>query len=146
MRSLVPALGLLTSAAAFSVPPVRQHVFGHVSSPRPAKLAARAPHGGALVDLFKGVDTAKEKASCTKTVQLNDRQLCDVELVCNGGFSPLTGFMDEPTYLSVVKEAKLPSGLLFSLPVVFDTDDESVQPGDKILLKQDDRDIATLVC
>jgi len=97
-----------------------------------------------LVDLFKGVDAKAEAASCTKTVQLNARQLCDVELICNGGFSPLTGFMDEETYLSVVKDVKLPSGLLFSLPVVFDTDDEAIVPGDKILLKQGDLDIATL--
>ena len=67
-----------------------------------------------------------------------------MELICNGGFSPLTGFMDEETYLSVVKDVKLPSGLLFSLPVVFDTDDEAIVPGDKILLKQGDLDIATL--
>ena len=67
-----------------------------------------------------------------------------MELICNGGFSPLTGFMDEETYLSVVNDVKLPSGLLFSLPVVFDTDDEAIVPGDKILLKQGDLDIATL--
>lgn len=50
-----------------------------------------------------------------------------VELICNGGFSPLTGFMDEKTYLSVVNDIKLPNGLLFSLPVVMDTDDEAVK-------------------
>merc|ERR1712078_246274 len=60
-----------------------------------------------------------------------------------GGFSPLDGFMDEETYKSVVGGMKLPSGLMFSLPVVFDTDDEKLGPGSKILLKQGDLDVAT---
>ena len=54
--------------------------------------------------------------------------------------------MNEEEYLSVVNDVKLPSGLLFSLPVVFDTDDEDIGVGDKILLKQGDLNIATLVC
>ncbi|KAH8054065.1 sulfate adenylyltransferase [Aureococcus anophagefferens] len=44
--------------------------------------------------------------------------------------------MDEATYGSVVNSMELPSGLMFSLPVVFDTDDEAVAVGAKILLKQ----------
>merc|ERR1719389_165584 len=51
--------------------------------------------------------------------------------------------MDEETYKSVVGGMKLPSGLMFSLPVVFDTDDEKLGPGSKILLKQGDLDVAT---
>eukprot|EP00619_Florenciella_sp_RCC1007_P000105 CAMPEP_0205921162 /NCGR_PEP_ID=MMETSP1325-20131115/12397_1 /ASSEMBLY_ACC=CAM_ASM_000708 /TAXON_ID=236786 /ORGANISM="Florenciella sp., Strain RCC1007" /LENGTH=410 /DNA_ID=CAMNT_0053288945 /DNA_START=19 /DNA_END=1251 /DNA_ORIENTATION=+ len=100
------------------------------------------PHGGTLVDLFVEDKEAAIK-SCNKELQLNPRQLCDVELICNGGFSPLTGFMNEEDYLSVVNDVKLSSGLLFSLPVVFDTDDEDIAVGDKILLKQDDLEIAT---
>jgi sulfate adenylyltransferase len=105
----------------------------------------QTPHGGDLVDLFSGSDEAAEVKSCTKEVQLNARQLCDVELICNGGFSPLKGFMNEEEYLSVVNDVKLPSGLLFSLPVVFDTDDEDLAVGDKVLLKQGDKNIATMV-
>jgi len=82
-------------------------------------------------------------ADCDTTLQLTERQSCDVELLCNGGFSPLDGFMDEETYKSVVGGMKLPSGLMFSLPVVFDTDSEDLGPGSKILLKQGDLDVAT---
>ena len=46
-----------------------------------------------------------------------ERQSCDVELLCNGGFSPLDGFMDEETQVGGRRQ-KLPSGLMFSLPVV----------------------------
>merc|ERR1712194_678763 len=80
----------------------------------------------------------------TKELQLSPRQLCDVELIMNGGFSPLTGFMNEETYKHVIDNLALPSGLIFGLPVVFDTDDEDLQPGDKVLLKDGDRNIATV--
>lgn len=50
------------------------------------------------------------------------------------GFSPLTGFMSQEQYDSVVRDMKLPDGHLFGLPVVMDTDDEAVVPGDKLLL------------
>lgn len=52
-----------------------------------------------------------------------------------GGFSPLSGFMQEGDYKSVVNDLKLSNGLIFGLPVVFDTDDERVVPGAKVLLQ-----------
>jgi len=130
----------VSSAVAFTAP----HHPKSLARLAPINVL-QEPHGGVLVDLFVGVDADAEAKSCNKEVQLNQRQMCDVELICNGGFSPLTGFMDEETYLSVVKDVKLPSGLLFSLPVVFDTNDESLVPGDKVLLKQGDLPIATMV-
>lgn len=62
-------------------------------------------------------------------LELSPRQLCDTELICNGGFSPLTGFMTEEEYNSVVENNRLPNGLLFGLPVVYDTDREDLKPG-----------------
>ena len=111
-----------------------------------ASTAVEAPpHGGKLIDLMITDDAAKKAAadSCKKTLELTPRQLCDVELIANGGFSPLTGFMTEAEYNSVVADARLPDGTIFGLPVVFDTDDEGLVPGDKVLLKQGDLDIAT---
>ena len=86
---------------------------------------------------------ARDVGDGKKTLELTPRQLCDVELIANGGFSPLTGFMTEAEYNSVVADARLPDGTIFGLPVVFDTDDEGLVPGDKVLLKQGDLDIAT---
>ena len=68
------------------------------------------------------------------TIELTDRQSCDVELLCNGGLSPLTGFMNEDVYNKVVEEYHLPSGEVFGLPIVMDTDDASVTVGKKLLL------------
>ena len=47
----------------------------------------------------------------------------------NGGLSPLTGFMNEDVYNKVVEEYHLPSGEVFGLPIVMDTDDASVTVG-----------------
>eukprot|EP00941_MAST-03F_sp_MAST-3F-sp1_P005680 g5680.t1 len=79
------------------------------------------------------------------TLDLNDRQACDIELLMNGGFSPLEGPMNEETYSYCVENMRLPeSNLLFGLPVVLDTDDESIQKGDKALLRYKGTDIAVL--
>lgn len=67
---------------------------------------------------------------CDLEIHLNARQLCDTELICNGGFSPLTGFMTEEEYSSVVEKNRLPNGLLFGLPVVYDTDREDLKAGE----------------
>jgi sulfate adenylyltransferase len=109
-------------------------------------MAKQVPHGGKLIDLMCKTDEEKAAAMAKVTVELQatDRQLCDVELIMNGGFSPLTGFMDEATYMSVVEDMAMPDGTIFGLPVVFDTDDETLQPGTTIVLKQGDLPIATV--
>ena len=109
-------------------------------------MAKQTPHGGSLVDLMLKDEAEKEAAiaKCDVELQLTPRQLCDVELIVNGGFSPLTGFMDEATYKSVVDNMELPDGLIFGLPVIFDTDSEDLKPGMTALLKDGDRPIATV--
>lgn len=52
-----------------------------------------------------------------KSITLNKRQECDFELITNGGFSPLTGFMDKLDYESCVENMRLKSGHLFPLPI-----------------------------
>jgi sulfate adenylyltransferase len=83
------------------------------------------PHGGVLVStmLKNEKDIAKAILACDFDVELDERQLCDVELLMQGGFSPLTGYMDEADYKSVVNDMKLLNGLTFGLPVVYDTED-----------------------
>jgi len=128
------------SASSFAVAPV--------VSQSALQMAKQVVHGGLdeLVDLMVKSDEEKEAALAKATVELQatDRQLCDVELIMNGAFSPITGFMDEATYESVVDNMALPCGTIFGLPVVFDTDDESLQPGTTIVLKQGDLAIATV--
>jgi sulfate adenylyltransferase len=94
-----------------------------------------APHGGSLVDLMvPAVEREAVKASATKVVECSDRNACDVELLVVGGFSPLRGFMPQADYDSVVATNRTTSGLLFGLPIVFDTADASIGLGDRLLL------------
>jgi len=102
-----------------------------------------APHGGSLVDLMvPAVEREAVKASATKVVECSDRNACDVELLVVGGFSPLRGFMPQADYDSVVATNRTSSGLLFGLPIVFDTADASIGLGDRLLLTYRGQDLA----
>lgn len=67
-----------------------------------------------------------------KSIVLNDRNLCDLELIMNGGFAPLQGFMTEKQYYSVLKNMRLDTGELWPLPVTLGIDKDM-----KDLLKHD---------
>ena len=61
------------------------------------------PHGGSLVNLMAPAgEAASIAASCSRTLELSDRNACDVELLTVGGFSPLTGFMNEVSVVRVL--------------------------------------------
>merc|ERR1711920_140170 len=109
--------------------------------------SAGAPHGGNLVNLMvkDAAEVSKLKSACVKTVELNERQACDVFCLASGAFSPLSGFMTETAYSSVVTGMRLPEKQLFGLPVTLDMDDVSgLKKGDKILLKWAGEDVAVL--
>lgn len=90
------------------------------------------PHGGRIIESLNA--KPEDINRCSATVELNARQLCDVELLQYGGFSPLDGFMNPDLYHSVVEKGRLPNGLLFGLPVVFDisSNRDDIKPGTKV--------------
>lgn len=94
------------------------------------------PHGGSIMNnMAKANEGEALIAKANMEVELNERQLCDVELIMNGGFSPLEGFMNEDVYRGVVDNMRIPgSNLLFGLPVVLDTANDSVTPGTTVAL------------
>jgi sulfate adenylyltransferase len=104
-----------------------------------------APHGGSLVNLAV---TAAEResllAGVSRRIECSDRNACDVELLVVGGFSPLRGFMHQQDYEAVVAGHRTTSGLLFGLPIVFDTDDASISVGDQLLLTYRGQELAVL--
>lgn len=112
------------------------------------------PHGEVLQDLVIRDAPIREKlaqeAQSLPVLKLTDRQLCDLELILNGGFSPLNGFLNEDDYTSVVEEMRLTSikdektgkGLLWPIPITFDVNAETAQKlavGSRVVL-QDSRD------
>ncbi|MBE9155122.1 sulfate adenylyltransferase [Cyanobium sp. LEGE 06113] len=104
-----------------------------------------APHGGTLVDLMvPGGEQEAVRAGVDRVLECSDRNACDVELLVVGGFSPLRGFMHQEDYDAVVAGHRTTSGLLFGLPIVFDTDEQSVAVGERLLLTYKGQDLAVL--
>ena len=85
--------------------------------------AFKDAHGGALRNLYLDADAAeavKRGSGGRKSWDLTDRQLCDLELLMNGGFSPLDGFLGRADYESVLADMRLASGVLWPIPITLD--------------------------
>jgi len=83
------------------------------------------PHGGLLIDRTLPEHTrlrTLERAQTLPRVQLNAVQLSDLQLIATGGYSPLTGFLGEADYRSVVKHMHLANGQPWSLPITLAVD------------------------
>jgi sulfate adenylyltransferase len=81
------------------------------------------PHGGKLINLLVDDERAsklKEVALSLPDITLNDRQLCDLEMLATGAFSPLSGFMCRTDYESVLDRMRLQDGTFWPLPVCLD--------------------------
>ncbi len=90
--------------------------------------SAIAPHGGTLIDrLVRGEEASemRQRAGGLPALRLSGRQLSDLELIANGAFSPLTGFMARGDYERVVTEMSLSDGLPWSIPVTLAADSSS---------------------
>ena len=100
-----------------------------------------APHGGQLIDLLVDearADELKAPGRSAPEWSLTSRQMNDIELLLNGGFSPLTGFMNQADYVSVTNEMRLAGGTLWPIPVTLDVDEETakeVGSGDELELR-----------
>lgn len=100
-----------------------------------------APHGGTLVNLMAGPERWVELRAESRnwlSWELTARQLCDLELLLNGGFSPLVGFLKRADYDSVCKAMRLADGTLWPIPVVFDVTQDmakQLRPGATLALR-----------
>lgn len=86
------------------------------------------PHGGALCNLLATPERVAELRLFSKSLpswDLTPRQLCDLELLLNGGFSPLSGFLRQADYESVCSDMRLSGGILWPIPVVLDVTEET---------------------
>ena len=68
----------------------------------------------------------KAKANNYPSFQLSDRHLCDLELIMNGGFKPLSGFMTEKSYSSVLNNMRLDGGELWPIPITLDVSNDFI--------------------
>ncbi len=87
-------------------------------------------HGGRLVNLLideKRARLLKEITLNIPDICLNDRQLCDLELLATGGFSPLAGFMVRSDYESVLDRMRLQDDTVWPVPVCLDVSESVAQ-------------------
>lgn len=99
------------------------------------------PHNGNLVDLMVDDDRAailKDIALNLPDLTLNDRQLCDLELLATGVFSPLNGFMTRSDYESVLDRMRLQNDVLWPVPIclgVSDIQARTLEAGQSVALR-----------
>ena len=99
------------------------------------------PHGGTLVNLQVSPERAAELKAAARdfiSLDLNPRQLCDLEMLATGAFSPLTGFMGRADYEQVCSSMRLADGTLWPVPVTLNVPlatAERLAAGQKVALR-----------
>ncbi len=103
--------------------------------------AFKEPHGGKLKELYLNESAAEQEqvnAGSYPSWDLTERQLSDLDLLTNGAFSPLDGFLTEAQYDGVCQDMRLPEGVLWPMPICLDVSEkfaESVVVGKRIALR-----------
>lgn len=101
------------------------------------------PHGGILINrILEETDRemALSQSASSPVILMNSREAADFDMLANGSFSPLTGFMTEKDYLGCLNDMKLEDGTLWPLPVTLAVSIEQAQelkPGMRCALKSD---------
>ncbi len=99
------------------------------------------PNHAPVPELYVSYESAqklKVEAGDLPSWDLTPRQICDLELLMNGGFAPLKGFLSEADYDSVVETMRLGDGQLWPMPITLDVSDKfagTIEPGQDIALR-----------
>jgi sulfate adenylyltransferase len=99
------------------------------------------PNLAPIPELYVSYDSAqklKHEAGDLPSWDLSPRQICDLELLMNGGFYPLKGFLTEADYDGVVDGMRTASGALWPIPVTLDVSEKfaaGIEPGQDIALR-----------
>ena len=103
-----------------------------------------APHGGTLIDRIAAPEQKAEflaQADSLPRVQLDKRATSDLVMIAIGGFSPISGFMNQQDYLGVVNEMHMANGAAWAIPVTLSVSEEVAAPlKEGSLIRLDDAD------
>jgi sulfate adenylyltransferase len=89
-----------------------------------------APHGGTLVNLLMDAaeaERATEQAEHLPKLSVGTRELSDLEMLAVGALSPLSGFVGQKDYWSVIDEMHLSNGLPWTIPVTLSLSEEEAK-------------------
>jgi pyruvate kinase len=95
------------------------------------------PHGGKLIDRYTKVSYDEKDLSSLKKISISENIAMDLEQIAIGTFSPLEGFMTREELHSVLNEMRLPSGVVWTMPVVLDVSESEASNiflGERVLL------------
>jgi sulfate adenylyltransferase len=114
-----------------------------------AKAKLITPYGGKLVNLVvegKEREELLARAGKLPSIKITMRNLCDLELLATGGFSPLTTFMGKADYDRVLKEMRLADGTLFPLPITLTVDPKELPTvGEELALRSANFDLIAVM-
>ncbi len=108
-----------------------------------------APYGGKLVNLLvtgKEREDLVARAAHLPSIKISMRNLCDLELLATGAFSPLTTFMGKADYDSVLHKMRLADGTLWPLPITLTADpNELPVVGEEVALRSSNFDLMAVM-
>jgi len=108
-----------------------------------------APYGGELVNLLVPAaerESIISRAALLPRIQLTRRNLCDLELLATGAFSPLKKFMGKEDYLSVLRDMRLSNGTLFPIPITLPVaPNPNISHGVEIALADEHNDLLAIM-
>jgi len=114
-----------------------------------AKAKLIPPYGGKLVNLVVEGSEREEllaRAGQLPSIKITMRNLCDLELIATGGFSPLTTFMGKADYDRVLREMRLADGTLFPLPITLTVDPKELPTvGEDLALRNTNFDLIAVM-
>ena len=80
------------------------------------------------------------------SIKITMRNLCDLELLATGGFSPLTTFMGKADYVRVLREMRLADGTFWPLPITLTADPKELPPvGEDVVLRNSNNDVIAIM-
>ncbi len=115
-----------------------------------SKAKLISPYGGnKLANLIlagKERDELLGRAPQMPSIKITMRNLCDLELLATGGFSPLDRFMGKADYERVLHDMRLSSGVLFPLPITLTADPKELPTvGEELVLRNANNDVIAVM-
>ncbi|MET3290695.1 UNVERIFIED_CONTAM: sulfate adenylyltransferase [Brevibacillus sp. OAP136] len=104
--------------------------------PQPTSL----PHGGVLINRLADAAATGEQLNSLPVITVDSWAISDIDCIGIGAFSPLTGFLNEADYQSVVESMRLANGTIWSIPITLAVDEsyQTLSIGQQVLLRGED--------